>query len=118
MFDFYDFFGNADFFTPATVYREVTRCPVCGQTLSDFKRTGKLGCSECYTAFKSPLNEVLRQVHRNPVHVGKIPGNMRAELSKKHKLRELKNALQEAVKNENYEEAAKLHKEILEIEKG
>ena len=118
MFDFYDFFGNGDFFAPTVVYREVTRCPMCGQSFSDFKRTGKLGCSECYNTFKVPLTEVLRQVHRNPVHTGKIPGNMRAELSKKQKLSELKSALQDAVKQENYEEAAKLHKEILEIEKG
>lgn len=118
MFDFYDFFGNADFFAPSTVYREVTRCPVCGQSFSDFKRTGKLGCSECYNTFKGPLSEVLRQLHRNPVHIGKVPGNMRAEFTKKQRLATLKASLQEAVKAEKYEEAAKLHKEIVEIEKG
>ena len=117
MFDFYDFFENADFFTPVSVHREVLRCPVCGMSFADFKRTGKLGCSECYSTFKAPISEVLRQVHRNTVHTGKIPPNMRAELSKKQKLSELKSMLQAAVKNENYEEAAKLHKEILEIEK-
>lgn len=118
MFDFYDLFGNTDFFTPTVVFREVARCPVCGQTFSDFKKTGKLGCSECYSTFATPLTEVLSQLHRNPVHTGKIPGNMRAELSKKQRLISLKTALQEAVKKENYEEAAKLHKEIIEIEKG
>ncbi len=118
MFDFYDFFSGANFFPSATVYRDVPRCPICGESFSDFKRTGKLGCSECYNTFKFPLAEVLRQVHRNPIHHGKIPGNMRAEFSKKQRLTELKVSLQEAVKCENYEEAAKLHKEILEIEKG
>ncbi|MBQ7974323.1 MAG: UvrB/UvrC motif-containing protein [Clostridia bacterium] len=118
MFDFYDFFSNADFFAPGTVYREVTRCPVCGLSLSDFKRSGKLGCSECYSTFMNPLSDVLRQVHRNPVHVGKVPGNLKAEFSKKQRLAELKTSLQEAVRAEKYEEAAKLHKEILEIEKG
>ena len=118
MFDFYDFFGGTNFFSSPSVYREVARCPLCGESFSDFKRTGKLGCSECYNTFKAPLMEVLRQVHRNPVHQGKIPGNMRAEISKKQRLSQLKASLQEAVKCENYEEAAKLHKEILEIEKG
>ena len=25
------------------------KCPVCGFTQADFKKTGRLGCSACYT---------------------------------------------------------------------
>src|SRR5436305_1738658 len=27
------------------------RCPVCGYTQADFKKTGRLGCSSCYATF-------------------------------------------------------------------
>ena len=118
MFDIFDIFENSDFFQTPVVYREESRCPVCNMTYSDFKRTGKLGCSQCYTTFEKPLYQVLRQIHGNPVHSGKIPANMKSELSKKRKLEDLRDKLQNAVKNENYEEAAKIHKEILDIEKG
>jgi len=60
----------------------------------------------------------LRQIHQNPVHSGKIPGNLRAKISVKKQLERLKAELQEAVRKEDYEKAAALHKEILEIEKG
>lgn len=118
MFDIFDLFNNSDFFQIPTTYREETHCPVCGRTYSDFKKTGKLGCSECYKTFAAPLSAVLRQIHQNPVHTGKIPGSMRVKLSKKRRLEELKTKLQEAVRSEDYETAARLHKEIREIEKG
>lgn len=118
MFDIFDLFNNSDFFQIPVAYKEQTRCPKCNMTYSDFKRTGKLGCSECYNSFKLPIGEVLKQLHHNNVHVGKIPSNLRFELSRKKKLEDLKNKLQDAIKNEQYEEAAKIHKEILEIEKG
>lgn len=118
MFDIFDIFNNSDFFQIPTVYKEEIKCPVCGIGYSDFRRSGKLGCSECYEAFKLPLSQVLRQIHQNPVHTGKLPGNVSAGILKKRKLAELKEKLQSAVKEENYEEAAKLHKEILELEKG
>ena len=28
------------------------KCPNCGLTYQDFRRVGRLGCSECYQAFK------------------------------------------------------------------
>lgn len=118
MFDIFDIFDNSDFFQSPVSYREEVRCPVCNMTYSDFKRSGKLGCSECYTTFRNPLYEVLLQLHRSPVHTGKVPGKLKGTLSKKRKLEELREKLQIAVKNEQYEEAAKIHKEILDIEKG
>src|SRR6266513_3745569 len=35
------------------------RCPVCGFTQADFKKTGRLGCSECYVTFAEGLNSLL-----------------------------------------------------------
>ena len=118
MYDIFDIFENSGFFQTPVGYREEIHCPVCRMTYSDFRKTGKLGCSECYKTFQSPISDVLRQIHQNPVHKGKIPSNMYAKLSQKRKLEELKQKLQAAVKDEKYEEAAKLHKEILELEKG
>ena len=117
MFDVLEFFNNPDFFLGNSGYREIKRCPICNMTYAEFKSTGKLGCSECYSTFSQPLSEVLRQIHRNPIHTGKIPGNLRVKLSAKKKIAQLKDRLQNAVRNEQYEEAAKLHKEILELEK-
>ena len=118
MFDIFDLFDNMDFFPASIGYREEVKCPVCGKTYTDFRRTGKLGCPECYRVFKEPLSAVLRQIHSDYKHTGKIPGNMRAKLSLQRQIELLKNSLKDAVKNEDYETAAKLHKEIQELERG
>ena len=114
MFDlFSDFFDSFDIFP---VYREETRCPNCGKTYYDFQKTGKFGCGECYKAFEEPIARTLRQVQASSEHVGKVPSKASEGIQKKRKLKELKDKLSKAVKEENYELAAKLHKEIKEME--
>lgn len=92
------------------------RCPVCGHTIYDFKRTGKLGCGECYKAFRPFMKETLRQIHSTSTHNGKIPSKSGEELRRRRQLEALRAQLKDAVKNENYEEAAKIHKQIKETE--
>ena len=115
MFDLFDFF-NDDFFDIPTIYRSEIKCKKCGRSYDDFRRTGKLGCMECYSVFSKPLGDVLIQIHQNPKHVGKIPKNIEGGIFLKRKIEDLKQKLQEAVKKEDYELAAKLHKEINELE--
>lgn len=117
MYDlFSDFFNDFDMlFQPVTV-KEEKKCPVCGSTYSDFRRTGKLGCGECYNTFRSPVSQTLRQVQPSVQHTGKIPSKSGEELKLKRKYESLKQELAAAVKNEDYETAAKLHKQIREIE--
>jgi len=50
-----------------------SRCPVCGFSQADFKKTGRLGCSACYDAFSEGLSGMLKNMHRGTVHVGKVP---------------------------------------------
>ncbi len=117
MYDiFSDFFNGFDFFPYEVKTTHELRCPVCGRTLTDFKKYSKLGCGECYRTFRPVLTDTMRQIHPNPIHKGKIPKGQSAELLKKRHLEDLKSRLQNAVKCEDYELAAKLHKEIKDIE--
>ena len=114
MYDlFSDFFDSFDVFP---VYHEENRCPNCGRTYYDFQKSGRLGCSECYKAFENPVRSTLRQIQKNTMHTGKIPSGQSAELAKKKRLADLKAQLAKAVSTEDYELAAKLHKEIKNIE--
>lgn len=114
MYDlFSDFFDSFDLFP---VYHEENRCPKCGRTYYEFQKTGRLGCSECYNTFNSPVKSTLRQIQKNTVHTGKIPSRQSAGLLKKRQLEELKKKLSEAVEKEDYETAAKLHKQIKGME--
>lgn len=107
--EFEDFFNSFDVFS---TYREIKSCPVCGRTYQSFQKTGKLGCPKCYETFREPIRATLRQIHQNSKHTGKIPQGCAQELKLKKKYEELKAALSKAVKEEDYENAAKIHKEL------
>ncbi len=49
------------------------KCPVCGFTQADFKKTGRLGCSACYVTFAEGLGSLLKAMHKGTEHVGKFP---------------------------------------------
>jgi protein arginine kinase activator len=114
--DFENLFGSLDAFMQPMTYKDERKCPVCGHTWSDFRRTGRFGCGECYKTFRTPAENTLRQIHSTAAHTGKIPSKSGSELKKKRQYEALKAQLQEAVKNEDYEKAAKLHKQIREME--
>ena len=107
--EFEDFFNSFNVFP---TYQEVTKCPGCGQSYQQFRTTGKLGCSKCYDTFRNPVATTLKQIHQNVRHTGKIPAGSALELKKKRQYEELKAQLQKAVSEENYEQAAILHKEL------
>ncbi len=48
-------------------------CRSCGTTLADFRRTGLLGCADCYAAFREELVPTLRFVQGKLSHTGKSP---------------------------------------------
>lgn len=87
-------------------------CEVCGTDYRQFKRTGMLGCSECYKAFHEPIEEMLRRMHGNAQHVGRVPGGVNSTVSLKLKIDKMKQQLLKAVSEEEYEKAAMLRDKI------
>lgn len=112
--------GLADFEKP-TLDKEVisVKCPNCGLTYSDFKKLGRLGCSQCYTAFKKYLGPLIRRIHGSSFHVGKTPGKVAGVKTapSANGLQDLKAKLQKAVDSEAFEDAAKLRDQIKDLER-
>jgi len=92
------------------------RCPVCGFSQADFKKTGRLGCSACYDAFAEGLSGMLKNMHRGSVHTGKVPAKLRVGRLRNKELSELQASLQKAVQEEQFEEAATLRDRIRKLE--
>lgn len=91
-------------------------CSTCNTSFKEYKKTGKLGCSECYKAFEDELDPRIKSIYGFSEHVGKYPKNKAKNNSSIERIRELKEQLNTAIKNEEYEDAAKLRDEILKIE--
>jgi protein arginine kinase activator len=87
------------------------RCPKCGLSFEDFKRVGRLGCGECYDAFKDGLAPLLRKIHGSSRHAGNIPKeatNNGKIFKKTDSNSDLEEKLKTAINNEEFEEAARL----------
>lgn len=134
-------FGLAEaFLTPSHRAEESMEavCDACGFTASQLKKIGRMGCPECYTAFREGLDGLLRNMHKGTRHVGKRPGKsvaapqllprQRAAVVREEPaappppsappapppadVNKLRADLDLAVKEERYEDAAKLKAEI------
>jgi protein arginine kinase activator len=92
------------------------KCPVCGFTQADFKKTGRLGCSACYLTFAEALGTLLKAMHKGTEHVGKVPQHAHRAVQLNDRMRNLNESLQKAVAEENYERAASLRDEIKQLE--
>lgn len=92
------------------------RCAVCGFTQADFKKTGRLGCSACWETFEAGLAQVLKAMHKSDRHVGKVPSKAAHTVVIRDQIKELTDALDQAVREEKYEEAAQIRDQIRELE--
>ena len=98
------------------------KCANCGLTFEDFRKVGRLGCSECYKIFKTSLAPLLKRIHGSSQHIGKSPSPQALDELKtnnKHtqELEQAKQDLAKAVKNEEFEVAAALRDKIKFLEK-
>ena len=88
------------------------KCPMCGFSQADFKKTGRLGCSNCYETFAEGLAPLLKGLHKGTAHVGKVPPRLLKTIERETQLKTLKRDLSKAVADENSESAAQLRDQI------
>ncbi len=92
-----------------------TKCPRCGFSQADFKKSGRLGCSECYQTFAEGLEGLLKTMHKGTHHSGKVPEALRANREQSDRLKLLQKKLAKAIEDENFEQAAQVRDEIKQI---
>lgn len=106
-------------------------CGRCGTTMLSVRTGNLLGCPECYSVFEEVLMQELserkvptrikkmKENTKKPyLHAGKTP-DQKADISSASRIVSLNEALKEALKKENYEQAAWLRDQIKALtEKG
>jgi len=93
----------------ASTATETEKCPACGYPLESLHKTGRLGCGVCYEKFSASLVAALQESQKSLTHVGKRPGRKKAGRE------ELEAELQQMIRTEQYEEAAKLRDRIAKL---
>lgn len=107
---------------------EEVKCKTCGMNYDDFIKTGMFGCSNCYSTFSTPIENLLKNLQGTTKHIGRKPNsikepikveNEKTEQNKKgkedDKITKLQKDLEKAIKQEKYEEAAQIRDEIKKL---
>lgn len=112
-------------------------CPTCGTTYGNFVETSRFGCMDCYSVFGPLLGENIRHLQGSERHVGKRPNSVIREeaakaqarametlngenedsdelpkLTREDRIRLLQARMKDALRREDYEEAAALRDEV------
>lgn len=88
-------------------------CPICGMTLKRFSKESLLGCPHDYEEFNPELMPLIEQTQNGKtIHCGKVPSRSPQDERKNVELNNLRRQLEAAVKNEDYETAARLRDQI------
>ncbi|MFW6189287.1 MAG: UvrB/UvrC motif-containing protein [Planctomycetota bacterium] len=97
---------------------DVRNCPACGTSYLEFRQNMELGCPNDYEVFDKPLQQVLERIHGSSQHCGKVPPGVDRETTRRTRMRGLKQRLEEAVAEEDYEQAAELRDRIQGLEEN
>ncbi len=106
-----------------------SQCSTCKTTFAEFKQHGLLGCPDCYRNFEGQLAPLVERAHDGAqAHVGKVPKHhvrqtevdeaaVRAVQEQRlERLKVLRHELDQAVRDERYEVAARLRDEVRRVE--
>lgn len=91
---------------------EVPVCKYCGMKYNEFLEHGRFGCAKCYQSFGKLLGKSFRTLHGADVHTGKKPKGYVSETNRivngLSEYDKLSIQLQQAIEQEEFEEAARL----------
>ena len=90
-------------------------CERCGTSLSQFTKSGKLGCPSCYQAFREQLTPMLQQIHGRVQHAGRKPLDDEAAQRRRAVYERLSRQLEQAVAMEDFETAAILRDQLRQL---
>lgn len=115
-----DFFSGILGFVSESQYRtnppENLKCEKCGMSYDEFQKSGKVGCNNCYELFQSRLDPLLKRLHGNVEHHGKIPVKLSKCINATKEIERLKEGLNKAIRSEEYEKAAEIRDRIKDLE--
>jgi len=87
-------------------------CSRCGLTFEQFTHQGRFGCGECYNAFRSRLEPIMRKIHGSSLHKGKMPVVGEGKPIPVREEERLEDALKKAIEGEDFERAADLRDKL------
>ena len=102
---------------PLGTVNKSLHCEECGMSYTQFSKMGRFGCSLCYKYFADRLDPLLRRIHGNSGHVGKVPQRSGSTIQLKREIERLRKEMQMCIAQEEFEQAAAIRDSIRQLEK-
>ena len=115
---FDDMFSVFSDFLPFEKVEDIV-CPVCKTSLREFKTTQRLGCANCYEAFREEISKIVKRIAPLTQHKQESVApakQVKKRQTKEEKIASLREEMKQAVQEERYEDAAKIKKQIAKLE--
>jgi protein arginine kinase activator len=93
-------------------------CQRCGYTMELFKKTGYLGCAQCYEHLGEQLLPLIENMQKKLHHRGKRPKGFAVGEEKDLTRESLEKELRQAIEAEHFEEAAKIRDQLRLLQNG
>ena len=92
-------------------------CPFCGISAADFRKAGRVGCSQCYVHFEAQLRGLLRRIHGSSHHAGKLYLSEASDITDRlGQISSMRRRMKRAIETEDFETAAELRDRIHDME--
>lgn len=121
---FLEDFSSSPEFIPLLNEVKQKKCESCNSSFDDIINSGRYGCANCYDVFEDRMDPILKKLqgaNRHNGRLGKISDNkikfekceqVKSTNKTETKIQKLQEDLKQAIKEEKYEEAAKIRDEI------
>jgi protein arginine kinase activator len=93
-------------------------CPSCGTRFRSIRQSGKVGCAECYRVFRSKIHHLLHQQGLTEAHHGRYPARLDSFKRLLVDRESLRDKLNQAVDDEDYETAAAIRDRMKALEEA
>lgn len=117
--DFISEYDNSNYIPFNSLSTEL-KCNKCNMTYEEFLNNGKFGCEECYKTFENKIDILLKKIQGTEKYLGRRvnhnKNNKVQDIKIDNKKEELQKKLKQAIKEEKYEDAAKIRDEIKKLE--
>lgn len=114
--DFFSGIIGMSYRAPVKAANPQVICNTCKMSYDEFKKTGKVGCADCYKTYGEKLTPLIKRLQGNVQYNGKIPERIYSKVKVSREIRKLKEQLNICIKNEEYEKAAQIRDEIKKMQ--
>ena len=114
-----NWFGSPQYINKTNQQKQTQtiQCQTCELTYKQFLKQGKVGCANCYEAFREQLPSILEKIQAGTSHVLEDESEAIETNDVQEQVQQLREQQKIAIEQERFEDAAKIRDTIKELQR-